>query len=393
MSPTSSRGSNQVRKARRRTAWPVGLALILAFASLPDAKAQFLGSRRPDVVVNLHALDRLESRQPAPRAKPRPAVAHSTVSPAKRSSPSRPASTAPRSTRVADVTIQPELKSHLLQLPSLPPAGSVYPPAPPAPSVAARPAETGRPQASQAAPTRPRATARPSPAPRSQTAEAPRAARPSQPEPPPPPPVLSEAPPAPPPAPVAEAPRPAAPPPPAVPSRQAAAPNAAPPAAPPPAANPAPEPPPPPPALAERAPAPPPPPAPPARPAAPAAAAPGPQVATAPATGAPRADNRLRLLFDGSSSDLSDSAKQQLQQLAGELTKQSGTRIQLLAYAEGTPTTLSQARRLSLDRALTVRSYLANQGVNTTRIDVRALGNQTEKGAPANRVDLLVMQE
>jgi outer membrane protein OmpA-like peptidoglycan-associated protein len=98
-------------------------------------------------------------------------------------------------------------------------------------------------------------------------------------------------------------------------------------------------------------------------------------------------------VFDGTSSELSDSAKQELQQLAADLTKQSSTRIQLLAYAEGTPTTLSQARRLSLDRALTVRSYLANQGVNTTRIDVRALGNQTENGAPANRVDLMVMQE
>jgi outer membrane protein OmpA-like peptidoglycan-associated protein len=158
--------------------------------------------------------------------------------------------------------------------------------------------------------------------------------------------------------------------------------------APPPPANPAPEPPPPPPVLAERAPAPPPPTS-----AAPAAAAPGPQVATAPATGATRAGNRLRLVFDGTSSELSDSAKQELQQLAADLTKQGSTRIQLLAYAEGTPTTLSQARRLSLDRALTVRSYLANQGVNTTRIDVRALGNQTENGAPANRVDLMVMQE
>jgi outer membrane protein OmpA-like peptidoglycan-associated protein len=107
----------------------------------------------------------------------------------------------------------------------------------------------------------------------------------------------------------------------------------------------------------------------------------------------PSAGNRLRLLFDGSSSDLSDSARAELQRLAAELNKQTNTRIQLLAYAEGTPTTLSQARRLSLDRALTVRSFLANQGVNTTRIDVRALGNQTEGGAPANRVDLLVMQE
>lgn len=106
----------------------------------------------------------------------------------------------------------------------------------------------------------------------------------------------------------------------------------------------------------------------------------------------PSSAGRLRLTFDGTASDLSDGARQQLTTLSTQLTKQTNTRIQLLAYAEGTPTTLSQARRLSLDRALTVRSFLANQGVSTTRIDVRALGNQNSDG-PANRVDLVVLPE
>ena len=49
----------------------------------------------------------------------------------------------------------------------------------------------------------------------------------------------------------------------------------------------------------------------------------------------------------------------------------------------------SQARRLSLSRALTVRSYLISQGVRSTRIDVRALGARASDG-PADRVDLLI---
>ncbi len=64
-------------------------------------------------------------------------------------------------------------------------------------------------------------------------------------------------------------------------------------------------------------------------------------------------------------------------------------RLQVVAYAEGTADQASQARRLSLSRALTVRSYLISQGVRSTRIDVRALGARASDG-PADRVDLLI---
>ena len=54
-------------------------------------------------------------------------------------------------------------------------------------------------------------------------------------------------------------------------------------------------------------------------------------------------------------------------------------RVQLLAYASGTPDQASKARRTSLSRALSVRTYLLAQGVQSTRIDVRALGNTTDE--------------
>ena len=64
-------------------------------------------------------------------------------------------------------------------------------------------------------------------------------------------------------------------------------------------------------------------------------------------------------------------------------------RLQLLAYASGASRSASRARRLSLSRALAARSYLIKEGVRSTRIDVRALGNKTQ-GGPPDRIDLIV---
>ena len=58
-----------------------------------------------------------------------------------------------------------------------------------------------------------------------------------------------------------------------------------------------------------------------------------------------------------------------------------------MAYAVGVDLTASQARRISLSRALSVRSYLIEKGVRSSRIDVRALGDKGE-GDPKNRVDV-----
>lgn len=65
--------------------------------------------------------------------------------------------------------------------------------------------------------------------------------------------------------------------------------------------------------------------------------------------------------------------------------------MQLLAYAGGNELSASKARRLSLSRALAIRSYLIGKGLRSTRIDVRALGNKVPGGQP-NRVDLKLIQ-
>ncbi|BBK39448.1 hypothetical protein STAQ_45260 [Allostella sp. ATCC 35155] len=153
-------------------------------------------------------------------------------------------------------------------------------------------------------------------------------------------------------------------------------------------------------------------PAPPARPAptapAPAqptrsrAAPPAPVVAPPPTPAAPSQTAALpppavaqrrgeaRVSFPAGGTDLPSSARSELDRVAGRLAADEALRLQLNAYAAGEGEQSSQARRLSLSRALAVRAYLIDKGVRSTRLDVRALGQPQDDG-PADRVDLVVV--
>jgi hypothetical protein len=63
------------------------------------------------------------------------------------------------------------------------------------------------------------------------------------------------------------------------------------------------------------------------------------------------------------------------------------TTFNVLAYAPGKPDDPSTARRISLSRAMAVRSALVASGVPSARIFVRALGEQFGDGPP-DRVDI-----
>ena len=109
------------------------------------------------------------------------------------------------------------------------------------------------------------------------------------------------------------------------------------------------------------------------------------QTASLPPEGLPE---QMRLMFADGSASLSDGAKQELDRLAQVLEDNPRQRVQLMAFAEGTEDTASQARRLSLSRALAVRTYLIDQGIRSTRMDVRALGATADQG-PLDRVDIV----
>ncbi|MBV9521636.1 MAG: OmpA family protein [Alphaproteobacteria bacterium] len=130
----------------------------------------------------------------------------------------------------------------------------------------------------------------------------------------------------------------------------------------------------------------------PASEAAPPAAAPQ-KTASLPPNPAPTNAGKVedRLLFAGADTELPSTAKTELDQLAKRLTANSRLVVQLVAYAGGGGDA-SQARRLSLARALAARSYLVDQGVDVKQVDIRPLGNRTEPGLPADRVDLVVAE-
>jgi len=97
-----------------------------------------------------------------------------------------------------------------------------------------------------------------------------------------------------------------------------------------------------------------------------------------------------QIAFSGGASKLPNTSKPLLDKLAAEINDSTEKRLQVLAYAGGDNLSASKARRLSLSRALAVRSYMISKGVKSTRIDVRALGDKAPEGDP-NRVDLKVV--
>ena len=101
-----------------------------------------------------------------------------------------------------------------------------------------------------------------------------------------------------------------------------------------------------------------------------------------------RAD--LSLAFEPGRTDLNEGQTAQLASLARRLSRDPQSRLQIAAYADVAGESGSAARRLSLSRALAVRSRLLEEGVPSARIDVRALGNRTEQ-RPLDRVDLAVV--
>ena len=79
-----------------------------------------------------------------------------------------------------------------------------------------------------------------------------------------------------------------------------------------------------------------------------------------------------------------------MKKLAQSVPENDTVSFNVLAYAHGQPSDPSSARRLSLARALSVRSALMGAGVPSTQIYVRALGSEGGPG-PADRADISVM--
>ncbi len=132
---------------------------------------------------------------------------------------------------------------------------------------------------------------------------------------------------------------------------------------------------------------------PPAATTAPPAAAPEPPARPAqtaalpPAMRSPDGPVVARMAFPVGAAKFSGADAEQLRALAKRI-ESNETRLQVQGYASGgSAESPSGARRLSLLRALEVRSYLIEQGIKGTRIDVRALGAPPD--GVQDRVDII----
>lgn len=97
-----------------------------------------------------------------------------------------------------------------------------------------------------------------------------------------------------------------------------------------------------------------------------------------------------RLIFPAGAADVAGPLAEQLDNVARTMRTRD-ERLLLQAYAAAsTSGSASGSRRLSLARALEVRSYLIRKGLKSTRIDVRALGT-SDNSSPADRVDILLL--
>jgi outer membrane protein OmpA-like peptidoglycan-associated protein len=124
-----------------------------------------------------------------------------------------------------------------------------------------------------------------------------------------------------------------------------------------------------------------------------ASAPPPPKPAPAgPPPGNENLTKRSVILFAKDAPDPAKSALGALKFLAGDLnTAMVGpnARVELQAFGGAKGDKGSDARRLSLKRALSIRQVLIDDGVSPDRIDVRAMGGVDDTG-PTDRVDVYV---
>jgi len=112
--------------------------------------------------------------------------------------------------------------------------------------------------------------------------------------------------------------------------------------------------------------------------------APGPANIAADAPGAATTlPDGLRITFGPGRADLNPTTADAVRALA---RAPSTTTFTVTTFASGAADDLSSARRVSLARGLAIRSLLINEGIASTRIYVKALGEGTDE--PRDRADI-----
>lgn len=99
----------------------------------------------------------------------------------------------------------------------------------------------------------------------------------------------------------------------------------------------------------------------------------------------------LRVVFEGNQTKISDEDKVLLAQLVQEILSKKNSKLKVVSRAEGEDGQSNSARRISLQRAITIRSYLIKSGLDSLRINVQAVGNEIDESGNANLTSIYVL--
>ncbi len=97
----------------------------------------------------------------------------------------------------------------------------------------------------------------------------------------------------------------------------------------------------------------------------------------------------LQIPFDAQG-QVSQSSAAILSELAREVASQPLTRITVRGYTDPEGASAAVRKRMALQRALSVRQFLASQGLPSERINVRGVGRDIYGIGPAERAEIVV---
>lgn len=103
----------------------------------------------------------------------------------------------------------------------------------------------------------------------------------------------------------------------------------------------------------------------------------------------PSPPDQFTIPYGTGDSDIPERANDNLRLLAARMVKDTDLRVEFIAYASDPDESVSRSRRLSLARAVNVRKMLLDSGVDSSRVNLRALGEQSGDGDP-DRIDVIV---
>ncbi|MCB9989086.1 MAG: OmpA family protein [Rhodospirillales bacterium] len=97
------------------------------------------------------------------------------------------------------------------------------------------------------------------------------------------------------------------------------------------------------------------------------------------------------IFFAPDVAQLDDKAQETIKKMIIPLLQNNAAaRVQVMAYSAPSDSFSSGARRTSLSRALEIRAFLLKNGISTRRVDIRALGDETDQ-MPQDRAELVLI--